>query len=355
MHDTLDETLGTGFFPKAKPSTGGVLKQRFLQPPFSVLNSMDGSWQARKKRWRALGLEADIGRESNLLKTSVHVANSQFYYKKRKLEKRLGRELSTKDAAEQLIAAGEITDISDESVVKSNASKDGNLIHTTSMFDPVLAELIYRWWTPPGGLVLDPFAGGAVRGIIAHALGRKYWGCDLRQEQVDANDKQAKTIEGIRDGNEPTWVCGDSLEKMKDAPECDFVFSCPPYGHLEQYSDDARDISAMDVAAFRKAYAEIIGRAAERLKPNRFACFVVGDYRDKAGNYCNLPGGTIAAFRRAELHLYNESILLTSTNGAAVRAGRVFASGKKLTKVHQNILVFVKGNWKEAAKLCPAE
>ena len=37
----------------------------------------------------------------------------------------------------------------------------------TSVFDPVLCEVAYRWFSPPGGHVLDPFAGGSVRGILA--------------------------------------------------------------------------------------------------------------------------------------------------------------------------------------------
>src|ERR1700733_3489840 len=47
-----------------------------------------------------------------------------------------------------------------------------------SIFDPVLCELVYRWYSPPGGLVLDPFAGGSVRGIVASVLGRRYLGID---------------------------------------------------------------------------------------------------------------------------------------------------------------------------------
>jgi hypothetical protein len=31
----------------------------------------------------------------------------------------------------------------------------------------VLCEIAYRWFSPPGGLILDPFAGGSVRGIVA--------------------------------------------------------------------------------------------------------------------------------------------------------------------------------------------
>src|ERR1017187_7966315 len=49
----------------------------------------------------------------------------------------------------------------------------------TSIFDPTLCELTYRWYTSTGGQVIDPFAGGSVRGIVARMLGRRYWGCDL--------------------------------------------------------------------------------------------------------------------------------------------------------------------------------
>src|SRR5690348_7500784 len=57
----------------------------------------------------------------------------------------------------------------------------------TSIFDPVLCELSYRWFCPPGGKILDPFAGGSVRGIVASCLGFEYTGVELRAEQVAAN------------------------------------------------------------------------------------------------------------------------------------------------------------------------
>src|SRR6185436_16956556 len=44
----------------------------------------------------------------------------------------------------------------------------------TSIFDPVLCELAYRWFCPPTGYILDPFCGGSVRGIVAAKLGRQY-------------------------------------------------------------------------------------------------------------------------------------------------------------------------------------
>jgi len=67
----------------------------------------------------------------------------------------------------------------------------------TSIFDPTLCELVYRWFSPPAGLVLDPFAGGSVRGIVAAKLGRNYVGVDLAGGQVDENKKQWEEINKI--------------------------------------------------------------------------------------------------------------------------------------------------------------
>ena len=232
-----------------------------------------------------------------------------------------------------------------------NGERAETQVTGTSIFDPVLCEIAYRWFSPPGGLVLDPFAGGSVRGIVAAKTGREYIGCDLRPEQIEANREQANAI--CAGGIAPAWVCGDSATVIP-ALDCapDFVFSCPPYGDLEVYSDDPADLSTMPFAAFRAAYRAIIAAACAKLKQDRFACFVVGDYRDKKGFYCNFVGETVAAFEAAGARLYNEAILVTAVGSLPIRAGKQFSASRKLGKTHQNILVFCKGDPKKATAAC---
>tara|TARA_R110000824_G_scaffold44320_3_gene129003 strand:- start:15 stop:872 length:858 start_codon:yes stop_codon:yes gene_type:complete len=213
----------------------------------------------------------------------------------------------------------------------------------TSIFDPVLCELVYRWFCPSGGSILDPFAGGSVRGVVAGQCGFDYHGVDLSARQLAANEKQAKDI-CIGD-KMPRWSRGDSREIATIAPgEYDLVFSCPPYGDLEVYSEDAADISTMSHADFLAAYRIIIAQAVGMLKPDRFACFVVGDFRDKEGFYRNFVGDTIAAFQDAGATLYNEAILVTAVGSLPIRVGRMFVNGRKLGKTHQNVLVFFNGD-----------
>ena len=228
----------------------------------------------------------------------------------------------------------------------------------TSIFDPVLTELSYRWFCPPGGTILDPFAGGSVRGVVASKLGYPYIGIELRAEQVAANMAQGISLCGVP---VPRWVQGDSLEvlpRMASGDEtvaADFIFSCPPYADLEVYSDDPRDISTLPHAKFLETYSEIIKSACALLRPNRFACFVIGDARGKDGFYYGLPWRTVEAFTNAGLRLYNESVLVTAVGSLPIRMTKQFESGRKLGKTHQNLFVFAKGDWKKAAAACRGE
>lgn len=573
-----DGDAGAGAAPAPAPvqeKQAGALAARFGVPPFSVLDARNGWWQDRKRAWIAMGIRSELGRDG------------------------LGVTVNASEGVQDYMSG--------------RGGADGG-----SVFDPVLCELAYRWFCPQGGTVLDPFAGGSVRGIVAAKLGLQYVGGELRAEQVEANRTQwaglanqapltlplpsfdddnlpeltpveqrgphwvkrddafvigggrggkvrtcwalaqgatglvtagsrsspqvnivaqiarklgipcrvhtpegelspevrmaqaagaevvqhragynsviiararadaqatgwreipfgmecAEAVEatagqvtnipegvrrivmpvgsgmslagvlhglarrglripvvGVRVGADPTerldmyapagwrdmvqlvdsgtdyhapareqvlhglrldpiyeakclphlqdgdllwvvgiraseavqcqpvppvWHCADSryIDQTAAGVQADMLMSCPPYADLEVYSDDPADISGLGYPEFRDAYFEIIAKACSLLREDRFAVWVVGEVRDKRGNYYNFVGDTIEAFRRAGLHYYNEGILLTPAGTLPIRAGRQFAAGRKLGKTHQNVLVFVKGDWKRAAEAC---
>jgi len=74
---------------------------------------------------------------------------------------------------------------------------------------------------------------------------------------------------------------------------------------------------------------------------------VVANYRDKKGFYHDFVGDTVRAFEEYGVHFYNELILVTPPGSLPVRAGRVFSSTRKVGKMHQNVLVFYKGEVKK--------
>lgn len=591
----------------------GKLAQQFLLPPFTVLNAAAGWWQNRKSAWKDLGIRSEIGRGGNLLQLSEEAEEyrrGEGDYAKDATPGSRGKNSkyvagTTGKGMTNSLKGGLTYGLTQNPYPKKRVqgpSQPGLVHHLTcgaytnrgeevkegsdsgtSIFDPVLCELAYRWFCPDGGQVIDPFAGGSVRGIVAASLGRKYWGCDLAREQIIANEAQgqeliygttpqyekvgkfvvvrddnvpggtkeralriyldkpdlkrvayaspaqgfaqvaiarvcrdlgiefhlfiaerkeqhprtklaeaygavlhpvspgylatvearakewcnenatrllpfglhstafiqclqqvvlsavdaetgkdhldpkeiwcaagsgtlalalkkaypdahvhavqvgrelddeltqikgvtvhvydrefekparveppfpsimeydAKAWEVMQDKGSPgavfwnvaaddaplRWVNGDSRDMLAGAPEADFVFSCPPYYDLEEYSDDPADLSHMEWEDFREAYEEIITKACERLKDDRFACFVVGDVRDPDGCYRNLPGLTTACFRRAGLRLYNEATLVTAVGSLSIRTERQFVMSRKMGKTHQNVLVFVKGD-----------
>lgn len=322
----------------------GSLAAKFGVPPFSVLNAREGWWQDRKRAWVALGIKSELGRGDNIDAAPGGSPRPLLGNESRRHNAAPGGSPRPLDRAK----ASKFGKCMEKGIGESCGRDEMN---ATSIFDPVLCELAYRWFSPKDGLVLDPFAGGSVRGIVASKLGRQYVGLDLRAEQVEANKVQAASI---CQELEPVWHVADSrnIATVGEGVQADFVFSCPPYADLEVYSDDPADLSTMDYAEFKQAYREIIAASCSLLKEDRFACFVVGDVRDDNGHYYNFVGDTVEAFRASGLEYYNEAILLTAIGSLPVRAGKVFRSARKLGKTHQNVLVFVKGDAKRATEAC---
>lgn len=296
-----------GLLDDTSSSEHKSLAERFIVPPLSVFRASAGYWQERKKQWLSLGIQSEKGRNDGMLKHMAALAEK----------------------------AG------------------GGKLPNESIFDPVLCEIMYRWFCPSGARILDPFAGGSVRGLVAGRLGFKYTGIDLREEQIAANREQIS----ISGENPPEWICGDSRQMDSFLPsdfKCNFVFSCPPYADLEVYSDRPEDLSNMDYEGFREAYFDIIKKACAHLEDDSFAAFVVGEARMKTdgGVYYGIIPDTIRAFEDAGLRYYDEMVLVTQIAAKALTVAEGFVKSRKIGKVHQNILVFVKGDPVKAASKC---
>jgi len=277
-----------------------LLREKFIEPPFSIIDTKQGRWQDRKKKWKSLGIKSELGRDAAVY--------------------------NMKDWSDKKRAEGSIKGI--------------KLPSDTSIFDPALCEVLYKWFCKDGGDILDPFAGGSVRGIVANYLNYNYTGIELRAEQVESNRDQAMNILAVN--RQPNWYEGDSNKILDDIKrQYDFILSCPPYFNLEKYSNLPDDISNMNYADFLSAYESIIKKSCVLLKSGCYACFVVGEIRDKQGNYIGFVPDTIRAFQKCGMEYYNEAILLSPPASASIRANGNMKTNK-LVKVHQNILVFKK-------------
>lgn len=258
--------------------------------PFSIINTVDGDWQKRKKRWNALIQDNGQARKNVL------------------------------GAEGSLLAS----------------------INGTSILDACLAELMVKWFTMEGHKSFDPFAGDTVFGFVSAFLNRPFTGIELRKEQADFNQAQAD-----RQGINAKYHndSSENMDKYIEDNSMDFVFSCPPYADLEVYSDDPQDLSTMPHEEFFAMYSKILGNTYNKLKNNRFAVVVTSEVRNKkTGEYIQLVPKTIKAMTDAGYKFYNDIILVNAVGTLPMRAGKTMNASRKVGRRHQNVLVFYKGD-----------
>ena len=288
----LDLPVDTKLNRYGDEKKSGTLNERFVVPPFSVLDTKQGYWSDRKKIWKDRINDNGESREGTLSKTDTP----------------------------NLI----------------NAINNG-----VSLLDPVLSEIIVSWFGIENGNYFDCFSGDTVFGYVSSHMGNKFIGIELREEQVELNNKRCKD-----DGLNANYICDDgrNVANHIEKSSQDLLFSCPPYYDLEVYSDLDNDASNQETYEdFILILDEAFKNSINCLKDDRFAAIVVGDIRNKEGYYYGFTDDIKRIFRKYGMPLYNELILLDSIETAPMRANS-FMKKRKVVKVHQNILIFYKGN-----------
>ena len=143
------------------------------------------------------------------------------------------------------------------------------------------------------------------------------------------------------------------METPVDAPEADPVFFiAPALWRPGNDSDDPRDLSAMDWHAFVAAYKpdHSARRGALCMKRGRF---VVGDPR-WARVLSQLRGAPRFVYSRNARGFTTRGNLLQANGHGSDEGKQTIHRQSKVGKLHQNVLVFCKGDWKKAAARCAA-
>jgi DNA modification methylase len=296
----LDEVLKTPVDnDKNAPRKLGNLTDRFGVPPFSILEVRKGYWQDRKRLWKNLICENGESRKGTLFAEGTFIAE----------------------------------------------------LGTVSILDPVLCEIMLSWFGVKNGKCFDPFAGDTSFGFVSATKGCEFTGIELRPEQAELNNARCSSA-----GLSVKYICddGQNVAKHIEPDSQDFLFSCPPYFDLEVYSDLPNDAS--NQPTYKQFFAILenaFTSAIKCLKDNRFAVIVVSNIRNKkTGYYRNFVNDVVALFERNGMGLYNDIILVDSLGSAPRRAAHNMAN-RKVVKVHQNVLVFYKGDQSKIKELYP--
>jgi len=286
-----------------------LLRDKYLVPPFSILDTSVNSWLHRRNEWEnMIRNRSDNVRNVSIVKHNTPYLNALDY---------------------------------DEGY--KGLERNGN----TSTFDPFLCEILVKWFSRKGDCIYDPFAGGHVRGAVSAMLGRDYIGCDVNPIQVQANNEAWTNIcerYESKDFGCIDWVCKSSAD-YQSVVGLDMMLTCPPYYNLEVYTNDPKDISTCKTyEQFIEEYRKIIQQAYSNLAYDTFAVIVVEEIRDKNGIMYGFVPDTIRAFVDAGFKYYNELILENRIMSLGVRCPKYFEQSRKIGRHHQNVLVFFKGN-----------
>jgi hypothetical protein len=270
----------------------GSMTENFGVPPFSVLDTRQGYWQDRKRSWMETIGETGESRENTLASKGSIMEN----------------------------------------------------MGSVSILDAVLCEIMSRWFGKPDFHAFDCFAGDTIFGHVAATMGMTFTGIEIRPEQVRLNNEKVAKHE-----LSAKFICDDALNMDKHIADSsmDLFFSCPPYADLEQYSDDPKDLSNMSHDEFFNVYKKALIKTYSKLKENRFAVIVIGEVRNKKGEYIGLVPKTINFMVEAGYQFWNEMVLVNAAGTLPLRAGKSMNSTRKVGRMHQNILVFYKGKPKE--------
>jgi hypothetical protein len=291
----------------------------------NVWNTVKGDWLRLKKEWRE---RIDLAGENN------GVANPSYATREGCWQGENGMS-NVVNSKKKINDSGEI-----ETTTKSH---NGN----ASVLDPVACETIARMFTPKeGGRIYNPFGGGVQMGYVAGACGYEYYASEIRQNQVDANNKICSEFDG-----RVKWVQSDSSTHTPDGM-FDLVFTCPPYYKVEHYVDyDGQppegELNSFDsYEQFRDLLFTGYKKAIEHLKDNRFFVVMTGDSRDKNGAYHCHEAETVVFFKENGLSVYNQIVYVECEFTRLAHAKKTLHT-RKFPKREQKIIVAYKGKISE--------
>ena len=254
--DRLD--LGIDDVDKEDTIEKRSLLEDFVVPPFSIFDTKKGYWIERKRSWM--------------------------------------KKIKEKGESRQ--------DILSDVLIPNTYHSGKGLMHVSpsvSVLDPVLAEIMNKWFGTKNCKSFDCFAGDTIFGYVSSFLGNTFTGIELRKEQVNINQKRCD-----RDNLSAKYICDDgrNIQKYIKPQTQDLFFSCPPYFDLEIYSEHQDDAS--NQKTYEEFYTIIdtaLIKSMECLKKERFAIIVCGDVRNKkSGMYYDFPGDIKNTLKKADYY-----------------------------------------------------
>jgi DNA modification methylase len=227
-------------------------------------------------------------------------------------------------------------------------------LHPATFAEKDIERLICVF-TKKGGRVLDPFLGSGSTLLACAATGRTGVGIELSAHWAGIAGQR---LSNISRGSEMDILTGDARDVLPDleAESFDLVVTSPPYfsilekardhkskaerkGLATKYGDDARDLG--NLSSYAEFLVELTGiwkHCRRLLKPGKYICVVVTDFRD--GPRYVLFHADVARTLEDAGFVQKGLVVLVQDNKALYPYGYPYSFVPNIH--HQNVLVFRK-------------
>lgn len=190
---------------------------------------------------------------------------------------------------------------------------------------PQVLENLLWFWTEPGEIVIDLFAGSGTTVDVAKAMGRRVWASDIRGNHYSPHlpIHQHDATAGWPD----------------DAPrKADLVFLDPPYWQQAagRYSAEPNEMAEMDLAPFYESWAAVAKAAMEH--SGRVA-YIISPTQLDDGSVIDHATDMIAPFKENGWRVERRIIVPYQTQQATGQQVEWARKNKRLLKLYRDLVV----------------
>ena len=162
-----------------------------------------------------------------------------------------------------------------------------------SRFPQNVGRSMVLFYSDPGNVVFDPFAGHNSRMELCVQEGRHYVGCDVSVEFMAFNRKRAEQLGEMYPNVNIELHCCDSRKVPTTKRSADFTITSPPYYDIEYYGDEPGQLGkAATYEEFLEGIRLVLRENFRVLKRGAYAVWFVNDFR-----------------RRGKFHLYHMDVV----------------------------------------------
>lgn len=194
---------------------------------------------------------------------------------------------------------------------------------------PQIVENLLWYYTEPGQIVFDPFAGGGTTIDVCKAMGRRVWSSDRKPSTPILPIHEHDILTG--------WP-------EKAPARADLIILDPPYWEQAKgkYSDDPTDLGNMELDAFNSAWKDIVGICSDHLTPTGRIAYIISSTNQEHNTAVDHAIDMLQAFYSVGMRVQRRIIVPYQTqqiNGTQVIHAR---ENKTMLNLYRDLVVLSK-------------